>query len=419
MRDPSGHRIGRNAPCWCGSHHKYKNCHMKRDVRDTLSALEYGEPQRIHDLQRTKARFGETRSRRMCLCPPCLLIGCSQQIVKAHTVQRSRALAAISEDHEVLTLIPSPGRAMIEGIDPFEPYEVATKQASVMSAFCAHHDKEFFSCVEDEPIAPTPQQAFFFHYRAECRELYAKLAHFDETDFIGTVGPQLRGDAKFTRDAHHAWEKAGVEMGLHDIKRAKAELDALLLSRSFHMVRYLWLRFICRPAIAAAGSTFPEMDFGGNQLQDLSDPRLHPASVSFTCIPVEGGMGALLAWAPSADFAALRLAASLLAIPDEYKADAILRFGFTHIENTYMKKSWWKSLSAASRSEARRLIDRGGDNEVTGADLSPNPDHLIAQWPLIEAKHALGDASATASLAALATVPAIPQLRGANQPRGR
>ena len=26
-------KIGRNDPCWCGSGHKYKNCHMDFDVK--------------------------------------------------------------------------------------------------------------------------------------------------------------------------------------------------------------------------------------------------------------------------------------------------------------------------------------------------------------------------------------------------
>ncbi|BAM01885.1 MULTISPECIES: preprotein translocase subunit SecA [Caldilinea] len=36
----SGHQLGRNDPCWCGSGKKYKNCHMKSD-------LAQGTPQRV------------------------------------------------------------------------------------------------------------------------------------------------------------------------------------------------------------------------------------------------------------------------------------------------------------------------------------------------------------------------------------
>lgn len=393
MRDPGGHKIGRNSPCWCGSHHKYKYCHMNGDLRTQLSSSEYGERERIRDMQRAKECFDKTRTKCMCLCPPSLAGECSSNIVKAHTVQRSRALAAIAEDHRVLTLIPSPGRGMIQGIDHYEPYEIATKHASAMPAFCAHHDKKFFASIEDKTIGPTHVQAFFFHYRAECRELYAKLAHFDEMDFMGTIGPQLHGDARIMRDAHHAADKLNVELGLRDIKRNKAELDEILLSGSFHMIRYLWFSFRGEPAFVAAGSTYPLMDFTGKRLQHLSDRWLQLASVSFTCIPIEGGTGALLGWAPSADATASRLAASLLAIPDQHKADAIFRFAFTHIANTYMRISWWESMSDASRSLVRRLIDRGGDNTVTAADLSPDPDHLLAQWPLTETKYVPGDAS--------------------------
>ena len=28
-----GPKLGRNAPCWCGSGKKYKQCHMKEDLK--------------------------------------------------------------------------------------------------------------------------------------------------------------------------------------------------------------------------------------------------------------------------------------------------------------------------------------------------------------------------------------------------
>ena len=35
-------KIGRNDPCWCGSGHKYKNCHMDFDemcIRDRYNTM--------------------------------------------------------------------------------------------------------------------------------------------------------------------------------------------------------------------------------------------------------------------------------------------------------------------------------------------------------------------------------------------
>jgi uncharacterized protein YecA (UPF0149 family) len=30
---PNAQKLGRNAPCWCGSGRKYKNCHLEADRR--------------------------------------------------------------------------------------------------------------------------------------------------------------------------------------------------------------------------------------------------------------------------------------------------------------------------------------------------------------------------------------------------
>ncbi|WP_406645631.1 hypothetical protein QEZ52_16825 [Aliisedimentitalea scapharcae] len=60
---------------------------------------------------------------------------------------------------------------------------IGTKDASVFHGFCSKHDRELFSCIENEAFSGRPDQCLAVAYRAMSRELYGKdaLSHIRET----------------------------------------------------------------------------------------------------------------------------------------------------------------------------------------------------------------------------------------------
>ena len=80
-----------NEPCWCGSEKKWKKCHRDREGQTP-------EPiGKLLDRQRSEKLKG------YCLHPEASETNCSQQIVRAHTVQRRGGLAAIAENGHVIS----------------------------------------------------------------------------------------------------------------------------------------------------------------------------------------------------------------------------------------------------------------------------------------------------------------------------
>ena len=62
-------KIGRNDPCWCGSGHKYKNCHMDFDVK--LSEYRHKGskvPKSCHDQKSGADRSNPRKRKDQCVC---------------------------------------------------------------------------------------------------------------------------------------------------------------------------------------------------------------------------------------------------------------------------------------------------------------------------------------------------------------
>jgi len=93
---------------------------------------------------------------------------CSEKVVKAHSIQRSKILAYIADDGMVITF--DPRRSFFTG--NFE--EIGIKSASTFSGFCNYHDTKIFSNIENQDYIGTLEQNFLFAYRACVREYVVK-----------------------------------------------------------------------------------------------------------------------------------------------------------------------------------------------------------------------------------------------------
>src|SRR5947209_3544764 len=81
-------------PCWCRSGKKFRFCHMKRHQELPVTRAEF------------LARWEEAADIEMCLAPDSPT-GCSQTIIRAHTIQRmGGGLHAIARRGEVYGLEP-------------------------------------------------------------------------------------------------------------------------------------------------------------------------------------------------------------------------------------------------------------------------------------------------------------------------
>lgn len=334
-----GEKIGRNDPCWCGSGKKFKKCHLNRSEKP---ALPQGE---ITDSLR------QFQNRKMCLYPLTREKNC-QQVIRAHTIQRRGVLSRItSHDNHVLSFHPLKK-------DEFKlpiPHPIGWKKASTFLGFCAHHDKQLFSKLEDSPFTGTDQQCFLIGYRALCHELYKKTTSLDSASY-------LRDNLDKGKDLMEQWRiqtmleacSMGSEKGNEDLESTKQLFDKALTANLYNSIERVIIYFKGTLSFASTGVVHTEFDFNDRQLQDLSTAKVPAHSLSFGIAAMEQG-GAFVATWPKEFTKCDEFINSLLTVRTEDLPSILIEFAFAYIENTYFSEIWWKSLAPAQSARLKEL----------------------------------------------------------------
>jgi hypothetical protein len=325
---------GRNEPCWCGSGRKYKKCHRIRAAESTLP----------HEALFKKMQVAWAQKR--CMHPQAA-IGVCDQIVSAHTIQRSRVLQKIADSsNHVRTLHPlkpdfSTGRLQIR--------KVGWRDASTFTGFCGKHDSSTFKALEETDFTGSPEQCFLIGYRAVCHEVYQKTGVIRSYPVMRNLADRgLPPDEQRRVQELFAVENAGARKGLEDFQRLKSVMDQPLLSRDYSGWSRVVIRFRGELCVASTGAVSPNRDIRGNQLQVLHDPHSEIQELPFGIVTTHDGGAAVFCWRASEPIPGL-FVKSLLAKKRERLPHLLVQFIFAYIENTYFSETWWDSLSEVNR----------------------------------------------------------------------
>lgn len=369
MGSPPNRKIGRNEPCWCHSGKKYKKCHLDRDRLPRKQPWEIAAEQRKH-------YSGE----KYCLHPTASPTTCSGAIVKAHSLARRAALGSIAEaghvygpDYDFMSLVRNKGTVTFK--------RVGINEASTFTGFCAKHDDRTFAPIEKQVVTATAQQCFLISYRAVCRELFQKRIHNTSVDRMRMLdqGRPLAVQEHIQRIAD--FQKLGTLMGLAEIQHHKTQYDEILLRAAFDEYRRLVIWFSCIPDVLSTGSFAPEYDFFGNTLQRMIDPGLEHIAVSI--VPAGSAGFVMLGWQKHSDSICIPFAQSLLSTPTDRLGDAAVRLVFEHIENTYLRPSWWETLTRNVRQALIRRANHGVHPHLPRRAECLTDDNLhCVSWPV-------------------------------------
>lgn len=152
-----------NDQCWCLSGKKWKRCHRNRDKQSPVPIGELFARQRAEN------------DKGFCVHPEASDSACSQNVIRAHTVQRRGGLAAIAErGHVVSAKKGFEDMARNEG--EIIPRKLGVKAASTFMGFCSYHDNQMFEPIENNPISLSIESAFLLSFRAISYEFIAKAA---------------------------------------------------------------------------------------------------------------------------------------------------------------------------------------------------------------------------------------------------
>jgi SEC-C motif len=341
-------KIGRNDPCWCGSGKKYKKCHLNRQQENRIQPWEI--------MNATK-----NISSKYCSVPTNLKSKCCGDIINAHTVSKSANLKKISRDGHVYAFLPTFEKLnKHNGVAPAEL--VGINKASTFTGFCAFHDKEIFSLIEDQEFIASKEQCFLLAYRALAREIFAKknvsnlLPFFKKLD-QGRIS-DVQQEIQMVADAF----SQGTLAGMNTIESYKNKFDDILNNNDFADVKACIINFRNMPNVLCSGGIFPEYDFQGNRLQDLSDLGSTPDFLTFSTIATTNGGAVVFCWINDSgkEGNSEKLVNSLKKLDGNDLTNSLIRLFFEHCENIFIAPLWWESLEEDQKqSLTNRLLISG------------------------------------------------------------
>ncbi len=331
-------RIGRNHKCWCGSGKKYKNCHLNRSKAEPFQIWEGNK-------KRQKA-FGK----KYCMAPPEYKHSCKKQIVQAHSVAKSSCLKKICRsDGHVYQVKPSTDM-LIKTNGKIVPELEGINRASIFTGFCKFHDDAIFKPLEKEPFSGTPEQHFLLAYRAIARENFLKISL---NHFIPALREADRGrpvDEQMAIQNHIQLFESGTDAGVRSSSYYKKIVDKKLVEQDFSSVRYYSIELKDVPDILCSGGIFPEYDFAGNMLQDLSEVNTIPDMLTISSIATPTGGAFIFVWFKEKEDRIVKFLKSLTCFPELKIPDALVRLMFEQIENIFLAPNWWENLRDKEKS---------------------------------------------------------------------
>lgn len=323
-------KLGRNAPCWCGSGEKYKRCHLNRQNEQPV------DPWEVDSHIRARNKGGK-----------CLHVGattgtvCGKRAIGSHTVAKKMLRVIASNGHVYQHSATMQDLVRTDG--QFGVKSVGINDASVLRVFCQEHDSETFAPLELSPFAGTREQCFVLSYRALCYEFFQKSSVLNS---IPTVKGFDRGKPLPQQALIQTMMDAqamAYEVSMRDLREHKKQYDSMLAAHDYSAVRAFVVLLKDIPDILCAGAIHPECDFAGHPLQNLGDLSEKMELITFSLISTDSGGAFVFAWLDSGDSVCRPLATSLDSYPDDELSPAIVRFVLEFCENLYMSPVWWDS----------------------------------------------------------------------------
>jgi hypothetical protein len=225
------------------------------------------------------------------------------EMIEAHSIQRSGVLSLIAEDGKVF--VPSSSHSDLKknkGRIVFRCRPI--RGVSTFRGFCKRHDNAIFRPIDDEVLVPTSEQAFLYAYRTLGREIAAKR------DALQNYETQLENPSLTSATRKLISGMAlGTGHGLKNLMRQKEIFDTTHRDRTFDDIRYVAFCAKSKPSIVFSGGLFPETGFYREKIQNLRGSDLDQLFFSFATM--EEGWAFLFTWHKESDLSSEAFLGSL------------------------------------------------------------------------------------------------------------
>lgn len=342
-------KMGRNDTCWCGSGHKWKNCHRDRHLKRRLPNAA------LHAEWPKQARL------ELCFHPEAPE-NCTEGAIRAHTIQRATALLSIAEENHVLSGRDSrPGKRTTDILE-----RIGINNASTFLGFCSYHDHFAFKSA-DTALDISKEVAFLLGYRALAYEIYMKIVSLPTLEMYANhldAGQHFAKQVEIQQFLNG--QKYTTRIAIEEHSRLKKEWDAILLSRDYSNVSWSSFCLDGLLPVVASGAFYPEYDFSGKRFQRLNASIVSLTLLTFSVIPFLGKTYVVFAWLGKSTILS-DFVRSLEVMGPNKIGSLIVQFCFDTCDNVFAKPSWWEGLDPKVRRQLANLL-----SESTPADKNPS-----------------------------------------------
>lgn len=252
---------------------------------------------------------------------------CSENIIKAHSIQNNKILSKISKNGEVIMPIPKPDNLL----------QLTTKygrrRATTFTGFCGYHD-QMFSPIENRDFNQEIKQIFLYMYRAFTVEYHKKMEGVKQHDEM----------KKFINDSIIDYTQLGFTLAKRDMEKDKELFDTAILNNEFNVLNYVVYEFDKEIKFAGTGFLTPTDDLNGNKIQNLLDPDSKMSNLYFSVFPEENKSYAIIA-ALKNDELLTDYITNLKELTPEEEKNFINYLLIKGTENLVINPDAWKALS--------------------------------------------------------------------------
>lgn len=309
----------------------------------------------------------------ICLAPGAPT-GCSGKVVDCHVVQRrGSGLQMIARNGKVYGFKFHP-MFFIKKQGRHAPELVGIGTAGTFPLFCSHHDRELFRQAETKRFVPTARQLLELNYRTVACRVHTNQATVPQiSQLYDADGGMSRDEQRRHFIAVEALRQE-AELYLENIRTLKQHYDAWLVA-DHGDINALVLRFLGRPELMCASIVYAIMDFRGHAIPPIGGN----AHLCFYTVADANAVTFVYSWIGS-NVGAERLCSSLLSLPEDARASALVHYALEYIDNSYFQPEWWENLSpdvqesliARLTAHAKPFREHTSDALVTNAARASN-----------------------------------------------
>ena len=352
-----------NDLCLCRSGKKYKDCHKL-----ILERTEVNRTRLFYELLKLKGK-------KQCFFQG--VSACSGDIVNAHSVSKKYLERITDDTGHVLTFLRSISLPAMDDLHlraqyP-EPVRVGINNASTFPGLCRKHDNDLFACFETRKFTCDLEQIKALHLRSVLHEVHTSTESQHTMERLRPAIRSTRDPVLATeRNVTHAIRSLGRNLALRDLYLELAQIKKLILQPESFDFNYLVFEVEGMCPVLVSVIANPAFDIRGELIQDFNDEELVTRSFSFTVIAEPDHYYYVFSWIDSQPINHF-----FTALENAYGADIriiLIQLCFAYSENSYMRPSWYDSLSLLKKQRLKKLYwseVRSGDDSgrETGQQL--------------------------------------------------